>query len=110
MSNNYFNENFGNYEGDDASETSTALAVPMSSMGAPVHLSDRVASQLARYAEEMDRSENHRAGLARTALLNVGALSFLEERLNEKVPHAAKRNRTIVDSYAAGAAEKIWRY
>jgi len=54
--------------------------------------------------------EQVRALLADTALQNVGALSALEEHINQVAPSAAARCQTIVDAYALGAAQTIARW
>lgn len=54
--------------------------------------------------------EQGRALLAKTALDNLGALSALEAHLNQVAPCGEERYRQIVDSYALGAAQKIWRW
>jgi len=54
--------------------------------------------------------EQVRALLTNTALQNVGALSALEEHLNQIAPHGAPRYQHIVDAYALGAANTIARW
>jgi hypothetical protein len=54
--------------------------------------------------------EQGRALLAKTALDNLGALSALEAHLTQIAPSGEERYRQIVDAYALGAAQKIWRW
>ncbi|MHB1371335.1 MAG: hypothetical protein ACYCW7_14200 [Pseudomonadaceae bacterium] len=54
--------------------------------------------------------EQVRALLTNTALQNVGALSSLEEHLNQVAPSGAARYQHIVDAYALGAAHTIARW
>jgi len=54
--------------------------------------------------------EQVRALLTNTALQNVGALSALEEHLNQIAPQGAARYEHIVDAYALGAAQTIARW
>ena len=51
--------------------------------------------------------EQVRALLTNTALQNVGALSALEEHLNQITPQASARYKHLVDAYAVGAAHTI---
>lgn len=51
--------------------------------------------------------EQVRALLTNTALQNVGALSALEEHLNQVAPSGSSRYKHIIDSYALGAAHTI---
>jgi hypothetical protein len=57
-----------------------------------------------------DTREQGRALLANTALLNVGALSALEQHLSQVAPTGAARYRAIVDAYAIGVSATIQRW
>lgn len=57
-----------------------------------------------------DIHEQGRAILTKTALDNIGALSALENYLNLVAPSGQERYKQIVDAYALGAAQKIWRW
>ena len=50
-----------------------------------------------------------RAHVARTALLNVAALSCDEASLCQLAPHAENRPRAITDAYAIFAAREVGR-
>lgn len=54
--------------------------------------------------------EQGRAILAKTALQNLGALSALEAHLIEVAPNGQERYRQVIDAYAIGAAQKIWKW
>jgi hypothetical protein len=53
--------------------------------------------------------EQGRALLAKAALENVAALSALETHLFKIAPLGAERYKQILDAYAIGAAQKIWK-
>ena len=54
--------------------------------------------------------EQVRALLTNTALQNVGALSALEEHLNQVAPSGSARYEHIINAYAMGAAYTIARW
>ena len=54
--------------------------------------------------------EQGRAVLTKTVLDNLGALSALEAHLTVLAPYGQERYKQIVDAYAIGAAQKIWRW
>jgi hypothetical protein len=54
--------------------------------------------------------EQSRALLTKTALDNLGALSALEAHLTVLAPYGQERYKQIVDAYALGAAQKIWKW
>ena len=54
--------------------------------------------------------EQGRALLTKSALENIAALSALENHLFKIAPLGQERYKQILDAYAVGAAQKIWRW
>lgn len=70
----------------------------------------RESSEVVKKVIVANMHEQGRALLAKTALDNLGALSALEAHLTQIAPYGEERYRQIVDAYALGAAQKIWRW